>query len=42
MDIASEDVVKATIKLVEKQTLVDMVIGEDFENAYLSNFWDYV
>jgi hypothetical protein len=42
MDIASEDVVKATMKLVEKQTLVDMVIGEDFENAYLSNFWDYV
>ena len=40
--IASEEVVKVAMKLIEKQTLVDVEIGEDFENARLVKFWDYV
>jgi hypothetical protein len=40
-DIASDEVVNAAMRLVEKQTR-DVEIGEEFENARVSAFWDYV
>ena len=41
-DLASEAVVQAAMDLVEKQTIENVEIGENFENARLDKFWDYV
>jgi non-homologous end joining protein Ku len=40
--IATEKVVNAAMDLVQKQTLSNVEIGENFENAILAKFWDYV
>lgn len=41
-DLASPDIVDAFASLVERQSWDNVVIGENFENADLSRFWDYV
>ena len=41
-DLATDELIRAFEDIVRKQTLQDAVIGEDFENAYLSDFWKYV
>jgi hypothetical protein len=40
--IATEKIVNAAMDLVQKQTLSNVEIGENFENATLAKFWDYV
>jgi Ku70/Ku80 beta-barrel domain len=41
--IASEELVRATVNLVQKQSFVDAVeIGDDFVNAAMSRFWNYI
>jgi non-homologous end joining protein Ku len=40
--IATENVVNAAMALIRKQTIPNVEIGENFENATLSKFWDYV
>lgn len=39
--IATEKIVNAAMDLVQKQTLSNVEIGENFENATLAKFWDY-
>lgn len=41
-DLAAQDMIKAAMNLVQKQTLVGVEIGEDFENAAMCRFWNYV
>jgi ATP-dependent DNA helicase 2 subunit 1 len=40
--VATEKVVNAAMDLIQKQTLSNVEIGENFENAPLAKFWDYV
>jgi non-homologous end joining protein Ku len=40
--IATEKIVNAAMDLVQKQTLSNVEIGENFENGILAKFWDYV
>jgi Ku70/Ku80 beta-barrel domain len=41
-DLASSALVSAMSDLIQKQTLTDVEIGENFDNAALLQFWDYV
>lgn len=41
-NLSPEEVVSAFMELVKKQTISDVELGEDFTNASLTNFWDYV
>lgn len=40
--ITTTDAVQKAMNLINKQTLQDVVIGENFENAHLTDFWNYV
>jgi non-homologous end joining protein Ku len=40
--IATEKIVNAAMDLVQKQTLSNVEIGENFENGILAKFWTYV
>jgi ATP-dependent DNA helicase 2 subunit 1 len=41
-DIASDELIDAASKLIQKQTLVDVEIGEVFQNPYFTRLWNYV
>lgn len=41
-DVASEELICSTMELIQRQTLTGAAIGENFDNANLLQFWDYV
>jgi hypothetical protein len=41
-DVAPDDLVAAMSQLIQKQTLTDVEIGDNFDNAPLLQFWDYM
>ena len=42
VDLASNEVVEAAARLVEKQTIQNFEVGESLENARHTKYWDYV
>lgn len=42
VSVCSKELVEAAVRMVQKQTIPDAEIGENFENAALLRFWDYV
>lgn len=42
IQLASEDLLQATTRLIQRHGLVDTCLGEDFENAALTEFFTYL